>query len=79
MPKQTPKTSTPPEDKTYWMHDDQIEDLVSNAKAKGLTLDESIEKLASANYAINGVQVYLTNFVSTWHNHETNKKIKKFF
>jgi len=71
-----PSTS---EDKTYWMHDDQIEDLVSNAKAKGLTLDESIEKLASANYAINGVQVYLTNFVSTWHNHETNKQIKKFF
>lgn len=66
-------------EKTFWLNDSQISDLVKSAKSKSLTLDQAVEKLAANNYQVGDRQVYLTSFVSEWHNSDTNKKVKAFF
>lgn len=73
------KPKPTPETKTYWLNDDQIIALVKQSKSKGMTLDEACAKLESINYVINGHQVYLSAFVSEFHNFETNKAIKSVF
>ena len=72
-------TKTTTEEKTYWLNDDQVETLVISAQNKGVSLDDAISKLAEAGYSIDGKQVYLTTFVSIWHNVKTNKAVKTFF
>ncbi len=67
------------EAKTFWLNDDQVEKLVKGAKAKGLSLDEAIEKLAESEYQVGDRQVYVTGFVAKWHNLETDKSVKNFF
>jgi len=71
----TSKTET----KTFWLNDEQVIALVKGAKAKGLDLDQAIEKLAEADYMVGDRQVYISGFVSKWHNHETDKSVKGFF
>ena len=65
--------------KTFWLNDDQVLALVKSAKSKGLDLDQAIEKLAESDYKVGDRQVYVTSFVSKWHNHETDKSVKNFF
>ena len=67
------------EEKTFWLNDDQVLALVKSAKSKGLDLDQAIEKLAESDYKVGDRQVYITSFVSKWHNHETDKSVKSFF
>ncbi len=67
------------ETKTFWLNDEQVIALVKGAKAKGLDLDQAIEKLAEADYMVGDRQVYISGFVSKWHNHETDKSVKGFF
>ena len=66
-------------EKTFWLNDDQVLALVKSAKSKGLDLDQAIEKLAESDYKVGDRQVYVTSFVSKWHNHETDKSVKSFF
>ena len=73
------KPDTNTEVKTFWLNDDQVLALVKSAKSKGLDLDQAIEKLAENDYKVGDRQVYVTSFVSKWHNHETDKSVKSFF
>jgi len=73
------KADTKTESKTFWLNDEQVIALVKGAKSKGLDLDQAIEKLAEADYMVGDRQVYITSFVSKWHNHETDKSVKNFF
>ena len=73
---ETPETAT---ERTFWLNSDQNADLVKNAKAKGLTLDQAIEAISEAGYVVGDRQVYMTAFVAEWHNFDTNKAVKSFF
>ncbi len=73
------KVEASTEAKTFWLNDNQIVALVKGAKSKGLSLDEAIEKLSANDYRVGDRQVYITNFVSTWHNHASDKEVKNFF
>ena len=81
MAKDNNNTATPEAvtERTFWLNQDQIDELVKGAKSKGLSLDKAIEMISSQGYQIGDRQVYMTQFVATWHNFETDKAVKSFF